>query len=153
MYKIKTNNNTVVKVNNEEIIITGKTRFFIQMNRKNYMPIINDYFGKINNSNTMEWTECYIDETTYPIDFSNENDIYKIELTSIDESFGSQIFYYSDFIQLIKDGCVIVKTNPFQKPINTKLIENIPNSCATIITETTVVVDTRYVSAKDYVIC
>lgn len=139
----------IIRIDDKEYTIDRNTRFFVKMVKQdiiNFPGIGLMYFGKtygINNNNE-EWTECYINEDEYLVNFGSEKDSpYKIKLTACDQAFGSETYYYQDFISLIKSGHILIKENEFQRPVPYRFVTNIPNSCATIVEEGTVVVDIR----------
>ena len=135
-----------IEVGGEKIRLTLNTRFFVKLKPFDftYFPGIGwTYFGKTygGNNDNEEWTECYINEDEYLVDFNDSP--YKIKLTACDQRFGSETFYYSDFISLIKSGHILIKENEFQRVVPFKEITRIPNSCAVLVTEGTTVVDIR----------
>lgn len=86
-----------------------------------------------------DWVECYVDfsDERYKVSFDTEkeNKNYKIKLVSIDETYGYETYYYSDFISLVKRGYIKVKENEFQHTETIRYTTLIPNSCAVIVTE------------------
>lgn len=131
------------------VTIDRNSRFFVKMARRDLirLPFIGiTYFGKTYNgvNDKEEWTECYINENEFLVNMNDkENPPYKIKLTACDQSFGSETFYWLDFLSLLRDGYILLKENEFQMPIPYKNITPIPNSCATIVEEGTIVVDIR----------
>jgi hypothetical protein len=93
--------------NNEDVIDINK-RYYILMHP---FEIVSPLLGialKSSNSRA-KWVECYIDESRYKL-----ADGYKITLRAIDERYGSESFYQSDFKSMLKNGDVLEKTNPSQ---------------------------------------
>lgn len=131
------------------ITIDRNSRFFVRMVRRDMicLPFIGlTYFGKTygGDTNKEEWVECYINEDEFLINMNDEeNPPYKIKLTACDQSFGSETFYWLDFLSMLRDGYILVKENEFQQIIPYKNVIPIPNSCATIVEEGTIVVDIR----------
>ena len=137
------------KTETKTVTIDRNSRFFVKMVRRDLIcvPFIGvTYFGKTYNgaNDKEEWTECYINEDEFLVNMNDkEHPPYKIKLTACDQSFGSETFYWLDFLSLLRDGHILLKENEFQRPIPYKNITPIPNSCATIVGEGTVVVDVR----------
>lgn len=131
------------------VTIDRNSRFFVKMVRRDLicLPFIGiTYLGKTYGGDNIkeEWVECYINEDEFLVNMDDkEHPPYKIKLTACDQSFGSETFYWLDFLSLLKNGFILVKENEFQRPIPYKKVTPIPNSCATIVEEGTVVVDVR----------
>lgn len=79
----------------------------------------------VNGDDSWKWVECTIDETYYKVD-----DGYKVSLVSIDGRYGRRDFYQSDFETLVKDCCIIPKTNPNMHEEEIEFIEYIPGTIA-----------------------
>ena len=132
----------------EDITITRNTRFFVQMPRLsliNIPGVCSMHFGRVytGNDTDLEWTECYINEDEYLIDMNDNTCPYKIKLTACDQSFGSETYYWSDFISLVQEGIILIKNNEFEYPMPYKIQIPIPNSCAKIVEEGIAIVDIR----------
>ena len=56
-----------------------------------------------------KWVECEIDESRYKVDNG-----YKVTLRSIEEGYGRENYYQSDFKSLVKSGHIIKKTSSTQ---------------------------------------
>lgn len=52
------------------------------------------------------WVECRIVEDRYKV-----SDGYKVELKALDDQYGSESFYQSSFVDLVRDGYIIEKTS------------------------------------------
>lgn len=137
-------NRTIKLSNGNTVELTNSTRFFVPMYRKKYDTIFGFGIRSINSYDTSDWVECYIDFSNdmYRVSFDVEKEPrnYKIKLTAIDEAYGSETYYYSDFISLVERGYIRVKENEFQHVEKIRLITTITNSCAVIVTETTEVI-------------
>jgi hypothetical protein len=137
------------KTETKTVTIDRNSRFFVKMVRRDFInvPFIGvTYFGKTysGDNNREEWVECYINEDQFLVNMNDEeNPPYKIKLTACDQSFGSETFYWESFLSMLRGGYILLKENEFQRPIPYKNITPIPNSCATIVEEGTVVVDVR----------
>lgn len=132
----------------EYITITRNTRFFVQMSRLslvNIPGVCSMHFGRIYTGDDadLEWTECYINEDEYLIDMNDNTCPYKIKLTACDQSFGSETYYWTDFISLVKSRTILIKNNEFECPMPYKIQIPIPNSCAMIVEEGTAIIDIR----------
>lgn len=64
------------------------------------------------------WTECRIDEERYKVE-----DGYKITIRSNDPSFSYDHYYQHDFMEMVKAGFIIIKTNDSQHIEHVKWIE------------------------------
>ena len=98
----------------ESITITRNTRFFVQMPRLsivNIPGVCSMHFGRIytGDDTDLEWTECYVNEDEYLIDMNDNTCPYKIKLTACDQSFGSETYYWTDFISLVQAGIILIK--------------------------------------------
>lgn len=137
------------KTETKTVTIDRNSRFFVKMVRRDLicLPFIGiTYFGKTYGGDNVkeEWVECYINEDEFLINMNDEeNPPYKIKLTACDQSFGSETFYWLDFLSMLRGGDILFKENEFQKPVPYKNITPVPNSCATIVEEGTVLVDVR----------
>ena len=81
-------------------------------------PVYRTIFGFCYTSSTDDekWVECVIDERRYKID-----DGYKVTLRAIDENYGIEHYYQSDFNRLMELGYIIKKTSSSQ---HVELIKN-----------------------------
>ena len=82
--------------------------------------IILSYFGiislKSGDSSTKRWVKCKVDESRYKIE-----DGYKVTLKALDESYGKEDYYQTDFESLLKSGLIIEDNG--QKPV--KIVQRI----------------------------
>ena len=81
------------------------------------------------------WVECKINESRYRVE-----DGYKISLEPIDrEHFTWEHYYQSDFMSLIKSGCIIPKTKEDQSVQHVVMAEHLCG-CVYLIHEADIVV-------------
>lgn len=134
-------NRTVMTKNGNKIELTNSTRFFIPMYPRKYTIFGTKYIDRDDNA---DWVECYIDfsDERFRVSFNvkEERKNYKIKLTAINETYGSETYYYDDFIGHIEKGYIVVKENEYQHTEYVQFIEPIKNSCAIIVTEGTEIV-------------
>ena len=81
---------------------------------KHYFVLLHpleEFFGITftSSSSREKWVECEIIEKRYKI-----SDGYKVELKPIEDGYGNEIFYQSDFESLINTGIIIPKINENQ---------------------------------------
>lgn len=86
-------------------LINKDIHYFILMRPLNYIPIIGFCFTSGNDRE--KWVECKIIE-------HHDNGFGKIVLQSIEEGYGHEKFYISDFISGIKQGYIIPKERESQ---------------------------------------
>ena len=130
------------------VTITRNTRFFVPMTKleRFAFPFVGLTLSmrSYGSDTEMEWVECYINEDEYLINMNDGKDPpYKIKLTACDQSYGSETYYWTDFLSLLREGNIKVKESDFDVVVPYRRVNNIPNSCATIVEEGTVVVDVR----------
>ena len=82
-------------------------RCFAKMSR---IEMITPFGFCIASQDKETWTECKIDESRYKV-----ADGYKITLRSLDPLFAYEHFYQSDFMSLVRNGLIMVKTSEGQK--------------------------------------
>ena len=116
------------------IEINEDSRFFVKTHRNRMLFA---HYSVIENDD--EWTECTIRENGY----SNDNTPYKVDLIPCDDTFSSVTFYWESFIKLLNSGEIIYKANEYMDVVPYRVETRIPNSCATIVEEGTMVVDVR----------
>lgn len=66
------------------------------------------------------WTECKIDENRYKV-----ADGYKVTLRSLNPMFTYDHYYQSDFMSMVKEGFIIVKTSDNQTIQHIKWMEHL----------------------------
>lgn len=87
-----------------EILISKDAHYFISMHPLEGIPELGLFYKS---SNTLEKiVECEIVEDRYKID-----DGYKVTLKALDENYGFEHYYQSDFVSLIERG-IIIKVEP-----------------------------------------
>lgn len=90
--------------------ISKDNHYFLQMSKLNNVYFMGEKFISYKSSSDQKrWVECEIVEDTYKV-----SDRYKVELKALDEQYGSETFYQSDFCSLMKDGYIIEKTSENQ---------------------------------------
>ena len=82
--------------------IDKNKHYYIQMRPINIVPMIG--WAYTSSSDPEKWVECEIVEDRYKV-----KDGYKVTLQSIEEGYGREHFYQTDFESLLKSGYVLVK--------------------------------------------
>lgn len=91
-------------------------RCFAQMRR---IEMVIPFMGiSVVSDSNMTWMECKIDERHYKVE-----DGYKITLVPLQEGFAKEDFYQSDFMSLIRSGCIIPKESDDQHVERVHFIE------------------------------
>ena len=91
-------------------------RCFAQMRR---IEMVIPFMGiSVVSDSNMTWMECKIDERHYKVE-----DGYKITLVPLQEGFAKEDFYQSDFMSLIRSGCIIPKESDDQHVEQVHFIE------------------------------
>ena len=107
--------------------------YFALMRHLEYVPIIGWAFTS---STTPErWVECEIVEDRYKVD-----DGYKVTLRAIENGFGQEHYYQSDFESLVEQGYIIMKTKEHQHVEDVSWIEPLTD-LAYLVHTASVVVD------------
>lgn len=94
--------------------------YFIEMHPTEKIPFIG--WSYTSSATPTKLVECEIVEERYAI-----ADNYKIELRSIEEGYGKETFYITDFCSLVKNGIIVEKTTEGQKPTFVEWYEPINN--------------------------
>ena len=131
--------NVMINYGGNIIEINDESRFFVKLNKRTvaYIPLIG--YGYFEGTNNEEWAECGIRENG----FSNDDTPYKIDLIPCSEAFSPVTFYWESFIKLLNSGDIIYKANEYMDVVPYRIETRIPNSCATIVEEGTIVADVR----------
>ena len=131
--------NVMIPCNGNTIEVNEDSRFFIKRNRRRavYMPFIG--YTYYTETNDIEWVECYIRENG----FSDDDIPYKVDLIPCDEAFAPVTFYWVSFTKLLESGDIIYKANDYMGVVPYRTVTRIPNSCATLVEEGTIVADVR----------
>lgn len=80
---------------------------FVRMQPINIVPFIG--WTYTTSSDTEKWVECEVVEDRYKLE-----DGYKVTLQSIENGYGREHFYQSDFESLINQGFILVKEGKSQ---------------------------------------
>lgn len=84
-----------------------KFRFFGHLNKYDMVTP----FGFALTSYSDDWVECKIEDDTSRGDLYTLDHGYKIKVVPVnDNRYASRLFYQSDLISMIKEGCFILKT-------------------------------------------
>lgn len=86
--------------NMENVVIDRNKHYWVKMNP------LEVFFGIIalrdGNYDKAQWVECEVDESRYKLD-----DHYKVTLKALDERYGSESFYQTDFRSMLRDGFIV----------------------------------------------
>ena len=88
-------------------MINKDSHYFILMRPLEYMPLLGIAFTSSNSKE--KWVECKIVEDRYKL-----SDGYKVTLEALEEGYGREHYYQTDFKRLLEQGYIIEKTSPTQ---------------------------------------
>ncbi len=85
-------------------IIDKNAHYFVLMHPYEITAVMGVVITTKSNLTRPKWVECVIDESRFKL-----SDGHRIQLTSLEPGYGSEVYYTDDFISMIKRGDAVKK--------------------------------------------